>query len=62
MQEKAQKTKLRDTTPQANEYNADRLGLKQVYNKPRMVSYGPLAKNIAIGIGGGTEANSTFFI
>ena len=35
---------------------------KQVYNAPRFVNYGPLAKNITLGFLSGAETDSTFAV
>ena len=35
---------------------------RMVYKKPAMVCYGPLAKNIALGVLSGAEADSSFAV
>jgi len=60
MQEKVQKHKQSSTVSKADNFQADKLSQKQVYNKPRMNCYGPLAKNITLGVLSGAEADSSF--
>ncbi len=62
MQDKAQKHKQSNTVSKADGLRASRFPQKQVYNKPRVVCYGPLSKNIAQGFLSGAEADSTFAV
>ena len=62
MQKKAHKEKPQEITLEDQESHLHRIAVRQVYRKPRMVSYGPLAKNIAFGVGAGAEVDSTFSI
>ena len=62
MQEKVQKYKHSKTVSKVDDFQVGQLAQKQIYSKPRMVSYGPLAKNIALGALSGAEADSTFAV
>ena len=62
MQDKVQKHKQANTVSNADVFQSSRVSQKQVYHKPRVVYYGPLAKNIALGFLSGAEADSTFAV
>lgn len=62
MHGKVQKHKQSNIESKADNFQAGQRLHKQAYNKPTMVCYGPLAKNITTGFLSGAEADSTFSV
>lgn len=62
MQKKAKTQAGNHILQNSDSINAEQHTQKLIYNKPAMVYYGPLAKNISLGFLSGAETDSTFAV